>query len=202
MTEKIKRLCSMIDRYSQDLSIEDEVSNTPHEAPTGFSDDPKIARLRSMIDRYSQDLSISADVHTRPVGKIPLDSISATEENTTEETAEEELPIYEATLAEINYWHAWGCNEFLQILLREYNLDVSSHNLHAYNHFKIGMDNKRHMATFAIDDTHYYAIEFNRWNSAPVNKAQARKVLEKISAIRIATRRFENFCGIESERFD
>ena len=110
-----------------------------------------------------------------------------------------ELPIYSATAAQIEYWHAFGCNGHLQTLLREYDLDYS--NPSAYNHFKIGMDEKRHVATFAIDDTHYYAIEFNKWNSAPVNKTQAREVLEKVSAIRIATRRFENFCGVEIERF-
>ena len=110
-----------------------------------------------------------------------------------------ELPIYSATAAQIEYWHAFGCNGHLQTLLREYDLDYS--NPSAYNHFKIGLDEKRHVATFAIDDTHYYAIEFNKWNSAPVNKTQAREVLEKVSAIRIATRRFENFCGVEIERF-
>ena len=110
-----------------------------------------------------------------------------------------ELPIYSATAAQIEYWHAFGCNGHLQTLLREYDLDYS--NPSAYNHFKIGMDEKRHVATFAIDDTHYYAIEFNKWNSAPVNKTQAREVLEKVSAIRIATRHFENFCGVEIERF-
>lgn len=114
----------------------------------------------------------------------------------------EEIPVYTATPAEINYWHASGSNVFLQTLLREYDLDNSSANVAAYNHFKIGLDEKRHVATFAIDDTHFYAIEFNKWNCAPLNKARARGVLEKISAIRIATSRFENFCGVPIERFD
>ena len=104
-----------------------------------------------------------------------VDSVSALK-------AAEELPIYEATAAQINYWHAFGNNVFLQTLLREYDLDDSSLNLHRYNRYKIGFDEKTHTATFAIDDTHYYAIDFNQWNSAPLDRTQACRVFEKICA--------------------
>lgn len=114
----------------------------------------------------------------------------------------EEITVYTATPAEINYWHAHGSNVFLQTMLREYDLNNSSENVAAYNHFRIGLDEKNHRATFAIDDVHYLAIEFNQRNCAPVDKTQARRVLEKICAIRIASSRFVIFCGIEIERFD
>lgn len=114
----------------------------------------------------------------------------------------DDLPIYEATPAQINYWHSYGSNVFLQTLLREYDLDHASPNVAAYNHFKIGVDTKSHRATFAIDATHYLAIDFNQWNSAPLDKTQAQRVLEEISAIRLATRRFKDFCGVQLEYFD
>ena len=173
------------------------------------------ARWLSLIDEYSaeseeliaepvqlanlENEELSKEVARRQQVKIDSKSEAA---ETSSPLPTEELPIYEATPAEINYWHAFGCNGWLQTLLREYDLDYASANVAAYNHFKIGLDEKRHVATFAIDDTHYYAIEFNKWNSAPVNKTQAQKVWEKVSAIRIATRHFENFCGVEIERFD
>ena len=113
-----------------------------------------------------------------------------------------ELPIYEATAEKISYWHASGDNVFLQTLLREYDLDNSSPNIAAFNHFKIGMDEKRHVATFAIDNTHYYQIQFNSYDTAPLDKDVARRVLERISAIRYDIRRIENFCGFQIERFD
>ena len=111
-----------------------------------------------------------------------------------------DLPIYEATAKEISYWHASGDNVFLQTLLREYDLDYS--NSAAYNHFKIGLDEKRHVATFAVDNTHYYQIAFDEYNAAPLDRDEARRVLERISAIRYDIRRIENFCGFQIERFD
>lgn len=170
------------------------------------------ARWLSLIDEYSAE---SEKVIAEPVQFAKLENEELSEEVARREEAQpqidsvssptvatEELPIYEATPAKINYWHASGSNVFLQTLLREYGLDNSSANVAAYNHFKIGLDEKRHIATFAIDDTHFYAIEFNKWNCAPVNKTRAREVLEKISAIRIATSRLEKFCGVPIERFD
>ena len=130
-------------------------------------------------------------------------STVATEELVTGEMpATDELPIYEATPAQINYWHSYGSNVSLQTLLREYDLDHAAPNVAAYNHFKIGVDTRRHVATFAIDATHYLAIDFNQWNSAPLDRTQAQRILEEISAIRMATRRFKDFCGVQIEYFD
>ena len=95
-----------------------------------------------------------------------------------------ELPIYEATAREINYWHAFGSNVFLQMLLRRYGLDYSAENVHAYNYFRIGYDEKTHRATFALDDTRFYAIDFNEYDAAPLDVQRARLVLEKVSQIR------------------
>lgn len=174
-----------------------------------------------MIDEYSAETTDSNtkenllpvahtdttidDVQDSEQAIIPPTGNNSTKEPKSEsekEESTEELPIYEATAAQIEYWHAYGGNVFLQTILREYDLDYSSQNVHAYNRFKIGMDIIRHVATFAVDDSHYYAIQFNEWNSALVNETQARLVLEKISEIRFATSRFEDFCGVPIERFD
>lgn len=119
-----------------------------------------------------------------------------------EDSAEEELPIYEATPKQIAYWHASGCHVFLLPLLREYELDPYAPNCHAFNHFQIGLDEKRHLVTFALNATHYYAIQFNARNTAPVNKAEAKRVLEKISELRYSRRYFKEFCGVMLEYFD
>ena len=119
-----------------------------------------------------------------------------------EVSAEEELPIYEATPKQIAYWHASGCHVFLLPLLREYELDPYPPNCHAFDHFQIGLDEKRHVATFALDATHYYAIQFNDRNTAPVNKAEAKRVLEKISELRYSRQYFKEFCGVMIEYFD
>ena len=151
-----------------------------------------LAAFETPIDFVSETTQdFSADVMTKEltIGEMPT-------------ATTDDLPIYEATAAQINYWHAFGCNVFLQTLLREYDLDYSSPNVAAFNHFKIGMDEKRLVATFEIDDIHYYAIAFDEYNASPLNRNQARLVLEKISAIRIATSRFKAFCGFQVEYFD
>ena len=113
-----------------------------------------------------------------------------------------ELPIYEATTKEINYWHAFGSNVFLQMLLRRYELDFSAANVKAYNYFRIGYDEKKHRATFALDDIHFYVIDFNDYDSAPLDAKEARLVLEKISQIREEKSKQRKFCGFQIEYFD
>lgn len=119
----------------------------------------------------------------------------------------DDLPIYTAPAAQIDYWHANGSNVLLKAMLRPYALDYSSPNVHAYNHFKIGLNEARHEATFAIDyaagkTVRYYAIPFNEKNTAPIYKNQARRVLEKVSQLREARRRFEKFGEFMIEQFD
>ena len=178
MTDLKARWEALIDSHSGES--EQVITSEPVQ-PKQLS--PQQVHWLSLLDSDSY-----SDESEQPIASEPAQSNSAV------------LPVYKATHAEINYWHASGCNVFLQSLLREYNLDIS--NPAAFNHFKIGLDEKRHVATFAIDDTHYYAIPLTEKDSAPVDKAQARVVLEKISAMRIATRRFKNFCGVEIEYFE
>ena len=163
-------------------------------------------RWLSLIDEYSVEttntLVIELPTEATPpvIPIVPKTDIAEVQSADVATVPDDSLPIYEATPAQINYWHGHGSNVFLQALLREYDLDYSHPS--AYNHFKIGLDTKRHVATFALDDNHYLAIELNQWNSAPLDKTQARLVLEKICAIRIATRRFKTFCGVQIEYFD
>lgn len=112
---------------------------------------------------------------------------------TLEEEDELDLPIYEATEKELDCWHTHGTHGGLQSLLREYDLEYSGRNVAAYCFFRVGYDKTTHRATFVInpthDPTHYHAIDFNANDSAPLNKTQARRVLEKISATRKARSR-------------
>ena len=165
-------------------------------------------RWLSLIDEYSVETTNTPVIDlpkeaTPPVVPIVPKANTAEEKSADVAPAPDNgLPIYEATPAQINYWHGHGSSVFLQSLLRKYQLDNSSPNVAAYNYFKIGLDTKRHRATFALDNNRYLAIEFNQWNSAPLDKTQARLVLEKICAIRIATIRFKTFCGVQIEYFD
>ena len=144
-------------------------------------------RWLELIDNYSAETN-NDDCVVDTSTETTTDSSGVQDKEVTlaPDDEEEELPIYTATPAQINYWHAFGCNVFLQTLLREYDLDNSSPNVHAYNRFKIGMDETRHVATFAIDETHYYSIQFDEWNASPVNRADAKKVLEKMAQLRDA----------------
>lgn len=160
-----------------------------------------MGRLKAKILAWLADDNPAQDTPAQvmPSTPAPIDSVPV-------QTAEvpsvaDELPIHEATPAQLDYWHAYGSNGFLQMLLREYDLDFY-HNGNAYSYFKIGMNEATHEATFAIDDTHYLAIPFNEKNSAPLDDKQARRVLEKISRLRESRRRFEDFCGVAIERFD
>lgn len=153
--------------------------------------------------------STPAQVSTSTTESAPNDSVPA--QATTDVPAVvpdnvDNLPIYEAPAAMIDYWHAFGCHLFLNMLLRQYALDCAQ-NGSAHNHFKIGLNEIRHEATFAIDyaagkTVRYYAIPFNEKNTAPIDKNQARRVLEKVSQLREARRRFEKFGEFMIEQFD
>ena len=119
---------------------------------------------------------------------------SSTYDDTTETMTEPTL--YEATYSEIERWHAFGFNVFLQKMLPEYDLGgYDTWTAWAYDRFKIGMNTKQHFATFAVDDTHFYKIPFDKFNTTPIDRAQARCVLEKISQLR------DEICGGRDKRY-
>ena len=119
---------------------------------------------------------------------------SSTYDDTTETMTEPTL--YEATYSEIERWHAFGFYGFLQTMLNEYDLGgYDTWTAWAYDRFKIGMNTKQHFATFAIDDTHFYKIPFDKFNTTPIDRAQARCVLEKISQLR------DEICGGRDKRY-
>ena len=119
---------------------------------------------------------------------------SSTYDDTTETMTEPTL--YEATYSEIERWHAFGFYGFLQTMLIEYDLGgYDTWTAWAYDRFKIGMNTKQHFATFAIDDTHFYKIPFDKFNTTPIDRAQARCVLEKISQLR------DEICGGRDKRY-
>ena len=95
----------------------------------------------------------------------------------------DDLPIYTATTAEINLWHGFGSKCELQDLVQECDLGFGGRD-HAYDKFKVGYNQEEHYASFAIDDTHYYKIQFTEYDGEPIDRQAAKKVLEKINAMR------------------
>lgn len=92
----------------------------------------------------------------------------------------DDVPIFTATSKEIEYWHAC-VNIHVLDFLRLYDLDRGTI---AFDAFKIGVDEQKHSATFALDDTHYLKFELNDTNVRPMDEAQAEKVLQKINSMR------------------
>lgn len=161
-------------------------------------------RWATVFDRYSdddagQDTPAQATTSTAPSDTPPVHNTADVPDVVPNDVYD--LPIHEAPAAMIDYWHAYGSNGFLQMLLREYDLDFY-HNVHAYDHFKIGMNEATHEATFALDDEHYCTITFNAKHTAPLDRQQAYRVLEFINRLREETRHYEDFCGVMVERFD
>ena len=109
--------------------------------------------------------------------------VNATSENFAPEVVTEDLPIYETTAKEMNFLHAFGNLCELQTLLQKYDLGFGSRD-HAYDKFKVGYNQEEHYASFAIDDTHYYKIQFTEYDGEPIDRQAAKKVLEKINAMR------------------
>ena len=92
----------------------------------------------------------------------------------------DDVPIYTATKDEIEYWHACVNIHILDFLL-PYDLGRGSI---AFESFRIGVDEKSHATTFALDDTHYLKFDLNDTNVRPLDKKQAEKVLRKVNAMR------------------
>lgn len=92
-----------------------------------------------------------------------------------------DLPIYTAAQGEIDCWHAFQSLCGLQVILRPFDLDQHSG---IKRWCKTGYDKKNHRAIFALDDTHYYSIQFTPTDGEPVNYEQAEKVLRKLNEIR------------------
>ena len=154
----------------------------------------RFVRWLSLIKKYSPD-----DAQTQAQSGT---SAGETEQNCPADVPgeTEEMPLEEATARELEYWHSYGGNVFLQTLHRRYALDYA--NPAAYSHFKIGYDPKRHVATFAVDATHYYIIKFDQFDAQPINHNDANRVLEKISELRRARSYRKDFCGVMIESFD
>lgn len=159
--------------------------------------------MANLKDRWLELLNTYATEKAENVSAAPLlETIDTSAEDTVAPVDDDSLMLYEATPKDISYWHSYGYNTFLQDLLLQYDLNGYPPNQHAFDHFKIGLDKKRHVATFAIDATHYYIIQFDKYNAAPVDNAAARRVLEKISELRRQRSYKKEFCGFWFEHFD
>ena len=109
-----------------------------------------------------------------------------------EKPTDDDVPIYTATAKEIHYWHAC-VNIHVLDFLRLYDLDRGTI---AFDSFKIGVDEKTHSATFALDDTHYLKFELNDTNVRPMDEAQAEKVLRKINSMRFEKNKKYPYRGV------
>ena len=188
MNDLKSRWFALIDQYSAE---QDCVTSTEKTCPT---DDAQVdtrtktnPKWLALIDKaLAEPADASSNTITQSDDELETLIDSETE---TQIVLPIELPTYEAAPGQLDYWHAFGANVFLQNLLRGYDLDFSSVNLHAYNKFKIGFDEKRHVATFAIDEKCYYVIQFNESNSAPVNFNDAELVLKEIRRLYLSQKR-------------
>lgn len=181
-------LIDLIDRYQAKLdsatAAENESSNVGAEAETQTKADPE---LLSIIDKALAELdNANADESEDQNYSAQIDSGSEINLKTeTQIVLPVEFPIYETTTRQLDYWHAFGSNLWLQMLLRQYQLDFSTYENRAFDEFRVGFDERRHVATFAIDETHYYTIQFNEKNSAPVNRDDADLVLKEIQRLQV-----------------
>ncbi len=99
---------------------------------------------------------------------------------TSQDFENDDVPIYTAEQGKIEYWHAC-VNIHVLDFLRLYDLDRGTI---AFDAFKIGVDEQKHSATFALDDTHFLKFELNDTNVRPMDEAQAEKVLQKVNSLR------------------
>ena len=187
MTDLKTRFLAVFDKVSAELdnapATENTVPTVAAQIETRTKANPKWLALIDKFMAEQNDASSDNEIVLQtPTPETSIDSDPEVADESANETIE--LPIFAATTRELDYWHASGCNLLLQNLLREYDLDYSSYNLNAYDEFKIGFDDRRHVATFAIDETHYHVIQFNEVKSAPVNRDDAEKVLSEIQRLR------------------
>ena len=148
--------------------------------------------LKNFEKSYSVAVSADVEIENQTEGEKKIvdeknvfefeqKNLSADEIFYSEENFADDLPIFTATPKELNFWHAFGSLGELQDLLREYDLGFGSL---AYDKFKIGYNIEEHFASFVIDDTHYYKIQFTDYDGKPKDRKLAEKVLTKINTIR------------------
>lgn len=181
-------LIDLIDRhqakFNSATAAENESSNVAAQVESQTKAD---SELLSIIDKALAELdNANADESEDQNYSAQIDSGSEINLKTeTQIVLPVEFPIYETTTRQLDYWHAFGSNLWLQMLLRQYQLDFSTYENRAFDEFRVGFDERRHVATFAIDETHYYIIQFNKTNSAPVNRDDADLVLKEIQRLQV-----------------
>ena len=106
-----------------------------------------------------------------------------TADDTLNDTATDDLPVHEATRGQINAWHVWRDFYTLRQFLYQHDLNWY-HKIFSYDAFKVGLDRGRKLATFAIDDTHYLAFDFDETTGQAKDYAEACRVLAKINSLR------------------
>lgn len=160
--------------------------------------------MEQLKDRWLRLLNESDDDDEQQADNVPTQTMLEAVDTSTEALAQDDdLPLYTATEAEREFWRQNAFKEdALQDLLRPYDLDGYPPNRNAFSHFRIGFDEKRHFATFFVDAKRYHIIAFDRNNSAPIDDAEARRVLERISELRRQRSRLRLIDGELFERFD
>ena len=163
----------------------------------------EIEKFNEMIDKYL-DEDNEMTVADSAIETKDSDSavVPSTDSIIEKNVAADDLPIFTATLKELEFWHAC-VNCHIQKFLRDYDFGSGSV---AYDSFKIGVDEYNHALTFAIDDTHYLKIDLTDNNLLPIDSEQAEKVLRKVNDLRFAlnkklSRRYEEIRKIPTSKF-
>lgn len=142
-------------------------------------------------DTNAENFGDVAEKNSDDVPKVENAAKKSVEPSPSIQSADD-VPIYTATSKEIEYWHAC-VNIHVLDFLRLYDLDRGTI---AFDSFKIGVDEKTHSATFALDDTHYLKFELNDTNVRPMDEAQAEKVLRKINSMRFEKNKKYPYRGV------
>ena len=162
-----------------------------------------IEEFNKMIDKYlDEDNEMTVDDSTIETQDSDSAVVPSADSFSEKNVLADDLPIFTATLNELEFWHAC-VNCHIQKFLRDYDFGSGSV---AYDSFKIGVDEHNHALTFAIDDTHYLKIDLTDNNFLPIDSEQAEKVLRKVNDLRFAhnkklSRRYEVIREIPTSKF-
>lgn len=82
------------------------------------------------------------------------------------------LKVFETTPSQIAAWQMWSHHYYLRRWLFEHDHEYYD-NFSDYREFRLGYDKLEHRAIFALDDTHFVAINFDNNEQLPVNRSLA-----------------------------
>lgn len=110
-----------------------------------------------------------------------------------DEWNDDDIPIFATTAGQLRAWHIIGEN-FPPLWRYLHEFDRSTYLSYLdYRFFNVGYNRAEHFAAFALDDTHYYRIQFDATDTYAVDPYEFRILsrLRKISMQLFAAVKFE-----------